>query len=115
MTVAQRQMEKKSYALADGFVARRNVFFLCLLLAVLSGVAASHAIYESRLLTTELAHIQKSIQQKQVQQNSLHIEQGLHGSFNHIERKAKKVLNMTSPSSENIVVLAVDPSSGGIQ
>lgn len=86
----------------------RNIFLICLVLAVISGVLASSSIYKSRVLTTELAQVQKNIQRLLVEQNSLHIEKGLHGSFNQIERKAKEVLSMTSPDSDSVVVLSVE-------
>ena len=72
---------------------------------ILSGLAVAACVYESRALVGELAREQKKIQMSQVEHNKLLIEKGLYGSFNTVERKARKELSMITPQSSDVVVL----------
>lgn len=75
------------------------------LLVMASAVGVIYSKHESRKLFVQLQTLQKERDQMDIEWGRMQLEQSTWATHGRIERLARKKLDMTIPSAENVVII----------
>lgn len=81
------------------------VIIVLYVLVLASAVGVVFSKHESRKLFVQLQAMQKERDQTQIEWGRMQLEQSTWATHSRIERLARKELDMTIPSAENVIII----------